>query len=79
MTPSVLIIGASGSLGKPLVEEFQRQRASFGRLAILSDPAKAHKFSDALKNSIEVVGGSLLEVNFDKGESGFVRSLITLV
>ncbi|KAJ6582861.1 hypothetical protein DFH09DRAFT_1029235 [Mycena vulgaris] len=68
MAPSVLIIGASGSLGRPLVAEFQKQKSRFARVAILSDPAKAHKFADAQKNGIEVVLGSFLD---SKSYEGF--------
>ncbi|KAJ6526064.1 hypothetical protein B0H19DRAFT_1197787 [Mycena capillaripes] len=67
MTPSVLLIGASGALGRPLVEEFQRQRARFGRVAVLSDPAKAHKFAEVQKNGIEVILGSFLDFKCYQG------------
>ncbi|KAJ7887027.1 hypothetical protein B0H14DRAFT_2337976 [Mycena olivaceomarginata] len=67
MAPSVIIIGASGALGRPLVEEFQRQRAHFGSVAILSDPAKAHKFSEVQKGGIEVVIGSFLDFKCYQG------------
>ncbi|KAJ6572635.1 hypothetical protein B0H10DRAFT_2168683 [Mycena sp. CBHHK59/15] len=67
MAPSVLIIGASGSLGRPLVEEFQRQKSRFNRVAILSDPDKGYKFADVNKNEIEVVMGSFLDSNSYKG------------
>ncbi|KAJ7248090.1 hypothetical protein C8J57DRAFT_1140013 [Mycena rebaudengoi] len=68
MAPSVLLIGASGSLGRSLVEEFQKQRARFGRVAILSDPAKAHRFSEVQKNGdIEVITGSFLDFKCYQG------------
>ncbi|KAJ7111846.1 hypothetical protein C8R44DRAFT_632522 [Mycena epipterygia] len=67
MAPSVLIIGASGSLGRPLVEEFQRQKSRFGRIAILSDPAKAHRFTEVQKNGIEVILGSFLDFKCYQG------------
>ncbi|KAJ7662945.1 hypothetical protein B0H17DRAFT_1093020 [Mycena rosella] len=67
MAPSVLIIGASGSLGRPLVAEFQKHKSRFARVAILSDPAKAHKFADAQKNGIEVVLGSFLDFKSYQG------------
>ncbi|KAJ7472616.1 hypothetical protein FB451DRAFT_1036136 [Mycena latifolia] len=75
MALSILIIGAGGSLGRPLVEEFQRQKSRFARVAILSDPAKAHKFTDAQENGIEVVLGSYLDF---KSYAGFdvVLSLV---
>ncbi|KAJ7236586.1 hypothetical protein B0H12DRAFT_1256343 [Mycena haematopus] len=65
--PSVLIIGASGALGRPLVEEFQRQRARFDRIAILSNPAKVHKFNEVEKNGIEIVSGSFLDFKCYQG------------
>ncbi|KAJ6512544.1 hypothetical protein C8R45DRAFT_890274 [Mycena sanguinolenta] len=65
--PSILIIGASGALGRPLVEEFQRQRARFSRVAILSDPAKVHKFNEVQKNGIEVISGSFLDFRCYQG------------
>ncbi|KAJ7662946.1 hypothetical protein B0H17DRAFT_991578 [Mycena rosella] len=67
MAPSVLIIGASGSLGRPLVAEFQKHKSRFARVAILSDPAKAHKFADMQKNGIEVVLGSFLDFKSYQG------------
>ncbi|KAF8215092.1 hypothetical protein K438DRAFT_2123779 [Mycena galopus ATCC 62051] len=67
MAPSVIIIGASGALGRPLVEEFQEQRARFGRVAILSDPAKAYKFSEVQKSGTEVVIGSFLDFKCYQG------------
>ncbi|KAF7363001.1 NAD(P)-binding protein [Mycena venus] len=75
MAPSVLIIGASGALGRPLVEEFQKQRARFGGVAILSDPAKAHKFSEVQKSGIKVVIGSFLDFKCYQGASADLSSL----
>ncbi|KAJ7057957.1 hypothetical protein C8F01DRAFT_302598 [Mycena amicta] len=65
--PAVLLIGAGGALGRPLVAEFQRQRARFGRVAILSDPSKVHKFSEDEKNGIEVISGSFLDFKCYQG------------
>ncbi|KAJ6517979.1 hypothetical protein C8R47DRAFT_960115 [Mycena vitilis] len=75
MAPSVLLIGASGSLGAPLVKEFQKQRARFARVAILADPAKAHKFAEVQENGIDLVVGSFLD---SKSYQGFdvVLSLV---
>ncbi|KAJ7759403.1 hypothetical protein DFH07DRAFT_445559 [Mycena maculata] len=67
MAPSIIIIGASGNLGQPLVEEFLRQKSCFGRLAILSDPAKAHRFIDFQKKGVEVVQGSYLDFRCYQG------------
>jgi hypothetical protein len=69
MAPSVLLIGASGALGRPLVEEFQKQRARFNRVAILADLARAHKFSEVQKNGIEVISGSFLDFKVYQGVS----------
>lgn len=49
---SVLLIGASGSLGAPLLEELKRQKASFARVAILTAPDRASKFDGA---GVEVI------------------------
>jgi uncharacterized protein YbjT (DUF2867 family) len=76
MKPSVLIIGASGSLGRPLVEEFQSQQSRFGRVAILSDPAKAHKFDAVQKNGVEVIVGSFLDFRCYQGAVTFSASEI---
>jgi uncharacterized protein YbjT (DUF2867 family) len=70
MAPSVLVIGASGSVGEPLVKEFQRQRSRFGRVAILSEPSKAHKFSATQNNGIELVLGSFLDFKCYQGAYG---------
>ncbi|KAJ7153815.1 hypothetical protein C8R46DRAFT_912434 [Mycena filopes] len=67
MAPSVLIIGASGSLGRPLVAEFQKQKSKFGRIAVLSEPAKAHRFAEVEKAGIEVVQGSFLDFKCYQG------------
>ncbi|KAJ7617274.1 hypothetical protein FB45DRAFT_1063770 [Roridomyces roridus] len=65
--PSVLVIGASGSVGAPLVKEFLRQRSRFGRIGILADPSKAHKFEDAKKGGVEIVVGSFLDYKCYQG------------
>jgi nucleoside-diphosphate-sugar epimerase len=67
MAPSVLVIGASGSVGQPLVKEFQHQRSRFRRVAILSELSKAHKFSAAHNNGIELVLGSFLDFKCYQG------------
>jgi uncharacterized protein YbjT (DUF2867 family) len=61
MVPSVLIIGAGGAFGRPLVEEFIKQKSHFSRVGILADPAKVSKFSDAAAQGIDVVAGSFLD------------------
>jgi uncharacterized protein YbjT (DUF2867 family) len=44
MTISVLLIGASGVLGGPLLTELLRQKSSFDRVAVLTAPERADKF-----------------------------------
>jgi len=67
MAPSVLLIGASGSIGVPVVEQLIAHKSSFGRIGILADPARASKFDYVKKNGIEVVLGSYLDANCYKG------------
>ena len=57
-TISVLLVGASGAIGKPLLEELQRQKSTFHRLAILAAPNRAAKF-DGL--DVEVIAKSLID------------------
>ncbi|OAP60956.1 hypothetical protein AYL99_05958 [Fonsecaea erecta] len=61
---SVLVIGASGAFGKPLMDELVRQRHQFKRIAILATPERASKFSDS---GVEVVVGSFYEVKSYRG------------
>ncbi|KAJ7160643.1 hypothetical protein C8R43DRAFT_1086806 [Mycena crocata] len=67
MAPSVLIIGASGTVGRPLVQEFLRSKTRFRRVAVLADPAKISRFDDVKKDGVEVVVGSFLEASSYKG------------
>jgi hypothetical protein len=77
MAPSVLIIGASGSLGRPLVAEFQKQKSRFARVAILADPAKAHKFAEEQKNGIDIVLGSFLDFKSYQGAPRLTNTAVT--
>jgi len=61
---SVLLIGASGALGKPLLDELLRQKSHFKRVAILTTPERAYKFSNT---EVEVVVGSLYEAKSYQG------------
>ncbi|KAJ7701162.1 hypothetical protein B0H17DRAFT_1046114 [Mycena rosella] len=63
MPPSVLIIGASGTVGRPLVQEFLRNKTSFGRIAVLADPTKVSRFAHVQSQGVEVVVGSFLNPN----------------
>ncbi|KAJ7239667.1 hypothetical protein C8J57DRAFT_1193357 [Mycena rebaudengoi] len=67
MAPSVLIIGAGGTVGRPLVQEFLKNKTRFGRIAVLSDPAKIERFADVQRAGIEVVVGSFLEASSYRG------------
>jgi uncharacterized protein YbjT (DUF2867 family) len=68
MAPSVLIIGAGGAFGRPLLEEFIKQKSHFSRVGILSDPAKVSKFSDFAAQGIDVVSGSFLDPKAYEGK-----------
>lgn len=71
MAPSVLLVGASGTIGVPLVREFIKHRSKFGRLAVLaSDVSKKAKFAEAESNGFEIVVGELLEASSYEGASG---------
>ncbi|KAF7369782.1 NAD(P)-binding protein [Mycena venus] len=67
MPPSVIVVGASGSVGRPLMLEFLAQKSKFGRVAVLSDPAKTARFDDIQAKGIEIVAGSFLETKSYKG------------
>ncbi|KAK7002365.1 NAD(P)-binding protein [Favolaschia claudopus] len=67
MTPSVLVIGASGTVGRPLMQEFLAQKKDFNRVAVLADPAKTARFAEIQAQGIEVVVGSFLESSSYKG------------
>jgi Semialdehyde dehydrogenase, NAD binding domain len=62
MSISVLIIGASGAFGQPLLQEFLNQKSSFKSIAILaSSTQKAAKFSHLEEQGVKIVVGSLLD------------------
>jgi uncharacterized protein YbjT (DUF2867 family) len=67
MAPSVVIIGASGTVGRPLVQEFLKNKTGFERIAVLADPTKVSRFTDVQSQGVEVVAGSFLEANSYKG------------
>ncbi|KAJ7739960.1 hypothetical protein B0H14DRAFT_3609853 [Mycena olivaceomarginata] len=66
MAPRVLIIGGSGAVGKPLVDEFLKQRSHFERVAVLADPAKISRFADAEKKGVEI---SLMSSSRSRGNA----------
>ncbi|KAJ6466127.1 hypothetical protein C8R47DRAFT_1235034 [Mycena vitilis] len=61
MAPAVLIIGASGLVGRPLVQEFLKNKTKFARIAVLADPAKVSRFTEVEAQGVEVIVGSFLE------------------
>ncbi|KAJ7723030.1 hypothetical protein B0H14DRAFT_3098391 [Mycena olivaceomarginata] len=67
MPPSVLIIGASSTVGCPLVQEFLKNQSSFAHITVLSDPAKLSCFTNVQSQGVEVVVSSFLESNSYKG------------
>jgi uncharacterized protein YbjT (DUF2867 family) len=60
MGPAVLLIGAGGAFGKPLVAEFLRQKSNFAKIGILSDPSKVAKFEEFRRQGVEIVADSYL-------------------
>ncbi|KAJ7323281.1 hypothetical protein DFH08DRAFT_887843 [Mycena albidolilacea] len=67
MAPSVLIIGASGVVGRPLVQEFLKNKSSFASIAVLSDPTKVSRFTEVQSQGVKLVIGSFLEASSYKG------------
>ena len=61
MASSVLLIGASGAFGRPLVQEFTTHLEKFDKVGILSDPSRVAKFADAAARGIHVVPGSFVD------------------
>lgn len=58
MGPTVLVIGASGSMGSLVMKEFINHRSSFGRVGVLTDPAKESKFAQLKEQGFDVILGS---------------------
>ncbi|KAH8900850.1 NAD(P)-binding protein [Thozetella sp. PMI_491] len=61
MAPSVLLIGASGAFGRPLVQEFITHLSKFDKVGILADPSRVSKFSDVATSGIVIVPGSFVD------------------
>jgi uncharacterized protein YbjT (DUF2867 family) len=61
MAPSVLLIGASGAFGRPLVEEFIVQLGKFEKVGILTEHSKMDKFAGAALRGIHLVSGSFVD------------------
>lgn len=70
MSSSVLLIGAGGALGGPLVQEFAKHLKSFSKVAILTQKEKMSKFDKARDMDFDIVLGSILEANSYRGLSG---------
>lgn len=64
MSISVLIVGAGGAFGQPLLEEFIRQRSSFNTIAVLaSNKQKRKDFAGLETQGIKIISGSFLDSN----------------
>ncbi|KAL7954974.1 hypothetical protein V8C34DRAFT_292935 [Trichoderma compactum] len=59
--PSVVIIGASGSVGRPLVDGFLSKADQFSKIGVLSSPSSAHKFENETARGVDVVVGSFAD------------------
>jgi hypothetical protein len=66
---SVLLIGASGYIGRIVAQEFLSQKTKFARVAILTDASKVDKFAEISSQGMEIVVGSFLEPSSFKGKS----------
>lgn len=66
--PRVLLVGASGAWGQPLVNEFIKQKHDFKRIAILArSESQVSKFASAQSAGIDVVVGSTLDAKSYEG------------
>ncbi|KAF2428298.1 NAD(P)-binding protein [Tothia fuscella] len=61
MAPSVLVIGGSGFMGTPVVEELLSKKDQFGKIGILADPSRADKFDAIKSRGVNIVKGSYLD------------------
>jgi hypothetical protein len=67
MGPSVLVIGAGGNFGSAVMNEFIRQKSSFGQVGILTDPARKDKFTQFKDHDIDLILGSYFDPEMYKG------------
>lgn len=68
MSVSVLLIGAGGALGQPLLQELIRQKEAFKTVAILaSSPDRAEKFSWVKEKGVNIVVGSFSDAKSYEG------------
>lgn len=63
----MLLVGAGGALGEPLVEELAKHLKKFSRVAILTQSEKMSKFEKARDMGFEIVLGSILEAKSYQG------------
>jgi hypothetical protein len=70
MSISVLIIGASGAFGQPLLREFIRKKSSFKTIAVLAaNEQKAASYAWASDQGVKIVVGSFLQPSSYEGFS----------
>jgi uncharacterized protein YbjT (DUF2867 family) len=67
MALSVLLIGASGNLGRYLTAELTAQKSKFAKIGILTDPSRAEKFKSKEYAGFEIVQGWFLDPSVYKG------------
>lgn len=75
MAPKVLIIGATGVIGKPITEQVIAAKSSFERIAILTSTntvkAKVDEIKSLKDNGVEVFVGDLgVEADVKKAYEG---------
>lgn len=54
--PSILLIRASGLLGKAVMEALIAQKHDFVRIGVLVHPSRAHKFKHVAQGVDQVIG-----------------------
>ena len=70
MSVSVLLIGAGGALGQPLLQELIRQKQAFTNIGILAaSPERAGKFGWVKEKGVQIIVGSFLEPKSYEGDS----------
>jgi hypothetical protein len=76
MSVSVLLIGAGGVLGQPLLQELIRQKDAFKTIGVLATTSeKVEKFSWVKEKGVKVVEGSFLESKSNEGRLSRFTSL----
>lgn len=63
MAPNILIVGATGAIGKPITNQMLSAKSNFGRLAILTSQTTLNDKADEIKllkrNGVDVFVGDL--------------------